>query len=86
MQSYINCIKKISMKDLTEEQIESLKIFFGNKRIKDSYEISELQQKLQANIHHATKIAEKNTTKNNLGQVVIKSDDEWMKEDYWDEI
>lgn len=48
--------------------------------------LQNLQSRLQNNINKAIKIAEKNTTKNSMGQAVLSADDEWRDECEWDTI
>lgn len=45
--------------------------------------IQELQARLKANMNKAVVFAEKNTTRNLEGQVVIGADDEWRVANEW---
>lgn len=47
--------------------------------------IQELQAKLKANMNKAVLFAEKNTTRNSAGQVVISADDEWRVINEWND-
>lgn len=45
--------------------------------------LQNLQSRLQNNINKAIKVAEKNTRKNSLGQVVLSCNDEWRDVNEW---
>ncbi|OSA92823.1 UNVERIFIED_ORG: hypothetical protein B2H93_13430 [Clostridium botulinum] len=47
--------------------------------------IQELQNRLSLNMNKAVLFAERNTTRNEQGYVVLKKDDEWRNEDEWEE-
>lgn len=45
--------------------------------------LQELKKTLQDNMNKAILIAEKNTIRNNKGQVVLSVDDEWRENNEW---
>ena len=47
--------------------------------------IQELQNRLSLNMNNAVLFANRNTTQNEQGYVVLKKDDEWRNEDEWGE-
>lgn len=47
----------------------------------DNKVLRDLQSQLDSNIDKAKEFAEKNTKRNSLGQVVLRIDDEWRRDD-----